>query len=367
MYVNHIQYTNFRNLEDSIIHFEPGFVVMAGENGMGKTNFLEAIYFGATTRKFPDSKIIQLLKNEQNFFRVQLQFTKNTAEQINLETFYQLENNRFMSVWKINSQKQVRTRYADALPVISFLPEDLNLLTHSPASRRRFLDESLSAANIKYRYNILNYEKVLRQRGELLWSIKEGRGRYDDLGVWDEQFSEFGRSVTRQRTEYIDFINHGLGQVLRSIAPELQGVGVLYKNSGAAEKEQFREALRNQRSREVETGTVAIGPHRDDFSVLLGGHEVPGYVSRGQLRSLTLALKISQRDYLVKELGATPVILLDDVFSEFDRDHRQKVVEFLKTFDQVFFTSTNLDEIIIFLPKQTQIYNVKNGEIKIDG
>ncbi|MDP3741644.1 MAG: hypothetical protein Q8R08_04980 [bacterium] len=136
-----------------------------------------------------------------------------------------------------------------------------------------------------------------------------------------------------------------------------------YLVSGDADKSAFMAKLAESRTRDQERLSTSIGPHHDDFEISHKGRSVVGYASRGQMRSLTLALKILEKQYLETIFKQTPLMLLDDVFSEFDPAHQQHLLGFLKTFEQVFFTTTHLEEINKFLPANSQVYNVHDGLI----
>src|SRR3989344_1546543 len=208
MHLSRVSFQNFRNFQNLDLEFDQGFVILAGPNGMGKTNFLEGIYWGAALRKFPDSKLAQLLKDQENFYRVKLE----AGEEI-LELVCEQESEKLKFGYKHNGQKVSRSKYTGHLPVISFLPEDLNLLTHSPNCRRRFLNEAISAVSHEYRYNLSQYEKALKQRNLALETKT-------DLQIWDELLANYGSHITRERSQFTSFINAKLASILANLSPD---------------------------------------------------------------------------------------------------------------------------------------------------
>lgn len=358
MEIKKISLKNFRNFEALDLRLSPGFNVFAGDNGAGKTNFLESIYFTASLRRFPESETGQLFADGQSFFRTRLEFQNSETEA--LDCLYERTEMGFRSELRLSGQASPRTHYTGHLPVVSFLPQDLNLLTRSPSGRRRYLDETLSMTSPEYRLALSRYQKTLRQRNELLREQKT-----ESLEVWDRQLILHGSAITAARLHFFDFLNTELPQTLGKISPELGAVEFVYQNSALPDAEQFLAALSPLRRREAETGTTALGPHRDDFETEVGGRRAAGYLSRGQLRSITLTLKILEKQFIEKNLSRAPILLLDDVFSEFDRAHQEHLLDALETLDQVFFTTAHLEDVGEFLPEKTQIYKVSAGKISL--
>lgn len=345
---------NFRNFANLDLPTSQGFVVLSGPNGAGKTNFLEAIYFGALLRRFPESKRAQLLKEGAGFFRITIRSEPDEQRQ---EVFAEVRDAKFFLQYKFNNTSLVRNQYQAVLPVISFLPQDLGLLTRSPGGRRRYLDETLALVSAQYRYAALQYEKALRQRNEILETGGE-------LDIWDEQLAQHGSFITTARESFLRYLNDNLAQVASRLYPELAAVSFSYQMAGAKTKAEFLILLERSRAQDKQRTATGTGAHRDDFVAQIGGKAAVGFLSRGQMRSITLALKILEKEYLEDKLGKTPIMLLDDVFSEFDSLHQENLVNFLKTLPQVFLTTAHLEEVKSFLPRDTQIFDIENGLVK---
>ena len=354
MHVKQVSFQNFRNFQSLDLSLNQGFVIFAGPNGMGKTNFLEGLYFGLSLSRFPTSKTEQLFREGENFFRIKI-IMQMDEEKI-LEVFCQKTDARASLHLKAAGQISARARYVKECPVISFIPEDLNLLSHSPANRRRFLDEAQSSCSAEYRRALAQYNRALKQRNE---ALETG----SDLDIWDEQLVDFGSKITAGRNDFLNFIDTGLPGVLGEISPELKNTKASYIMSGFPEKAGFAAKLQAGQERDRRLQTTSVGPHRDDFELQGGNRDLVGYLSRGQLRALTLALKILERQYLESVLKTPPLILLDDVFSEFDANHQRHLLEFLKTFPQAFLTTAHLKEVQDFLPANSQLLAVNKGVI----
>ena len=361
MVISSLLAQNFRNFQSLDLKFGQGFVVLCGGNGAGKTNFLESIYFGGSLRRFPESGLDQLFRLGQKYFRVAIT-TPNPESNIQ-EVYAEQQGEKRVFRFKINGQPIERNKYGGFLPIVSFLPQDMNLLTRSPGNRRRFLNETLSFISVEYRFALSRFEAVVRQRNELWQSIRQNGVGINDLDVWDEKLAEYGSVLIKERRDFFKYLNSHFAAIMNTLSPKLSSGLFAYHYSGSENKAVFMERVLEARGREQVVGTTIIGPHRDDFDVSLGGKNVVGFVSRGQMRSFTLALKILERDYLSKKLFLEPLVILDDVFSEFDQPHQARLVEFLESLDQVFITTAHLDEIRKFLPAQGQIYNIEEGKI----
>ena len=361
MHVQTLTLQNFRNFQSLDLKFNQGFVVLVGPNGAGKTNFLESIYFGGGLGRFPETGLDQLFMPGERYFKIQIttQNTETTVHDVYCEQREGKRVYRFM----LNSQPVPRNKYLGLLPVVSFLPQDLNLLTRSPGNRRRYLDETLSPTSAEYRFALGRYEGALRQRNELWQNIKLRKAAEEELEVWDDKLAEHGSVITTFRQKLFDYLDSHFSQAVEAFSPELAQGKFVYQSSGYGGKPAFLEKVRAARARERQIGSTVVGPHRDDFEIVLSGRSAVGFVSRGQMRGFTLGLKILERQYLSERLAVSPVVILDDVFSEFDQAHQRRLIEFLKSLNQVFFTTTHLEEIKSFLPEDAQIYNIDNGVI----
>ncbi len=361
MAIEQLFFKNFRNFESLDLSVDQGFVVLVGANGAGKTNFLEGIYFGTSLRRFPESQLQQLLKQGKQFLKITI---RNQGPEGQRQGVYcEKENGKISFRLQINNQPMTRSKYASATPVVSFLPQDLTLLTGSPNNRRRFLSESMSSVFADYRSALSNYGKALVQRNELLQKIAKRVAELEELSIWDVQLAQYGSLITERREKFAEFANQGLGEVLRAISPELGKASFYYQKSGSALPADFLKKLAAVRSKEQELLTTVIGPHRDDFWLGVEGQPLVGFASRGQMRSLILGLKILQKAYIEKIRRQSPILLLDDVFSEFDKLHQQRLIDFLKGFEQAFISTAHLEEIRNYLPEKRQIIKIKDGQV----
>lgn len=361
MYISSLSFQHFRNFQSLDLSFNQGFVVLSGANGVGKTNFLEGLYFGGMLRRFPESKFQQLFRLGENFLRVKIY--SRSPEEHSQEVYGEKREGKYYHKWKVNNQTVSRAKYTGQVPVISFVPQDLNLLTRSPGNRRRYLNEVLAATFPKYAFAHQQYGRTLKQRNDLWEKIKNAEAEISEMDIWDDQLAEHGSEICRYRQGFLQYLNGHLAKTIGLLSPELHDINFIYRMSGELTKNQFLEKLRAERQIEQLRATTMVGPHRDDFGTRIGDEDAVGFVSRGQMRSVTLALKFMEKQYLEEQSSRSPILLLDDVFSEFDTLHQEHLVEFLKNFPQVFLTTAHLEEVQEFLPPAAAIFNVKGGHI----
>lgn len=357
--LSRISLTNFRNFEKLDLSFGPGFIILAGPNGAGKSNFLEGIYYGTHLRRFPETDFSQMFHEGRTFFKTEIS-ARAATEDVTQETTAENIDGRYRYKLKLNGLEVARQRFAGQIPVASFLPQDLNLLTRSPGGRRHYLDETLSVVFAEYRYSHAQYEKTLKQRNELLQTTNPESG---EMQIWNDKLAEFGSAITKTRAKFLNNLNANTRKIMDSLAPELADISFEYRYSGDADAGVFLTKLDQAKHREQELKTTVVGPHRDDFAVRIGFKAAVGYLSRGQLRAVTLALKIFEKQFIEAELGRAPILLADDVFSEFDSNHQEKLLNFFQTLPQVFLTTTHLETIKDFLPENSQIFEIAEGVI----
>lgn len=363
MSIQRLGFKNFRNLQNLDWSPSQGFVVLSGPNGAGKTNLLEGIYFTANLHHFPDSSVSQLVAVGEDFFSTQIQYHHQETETLSTLLRLSKDTGRWRGWLKTDNRDVKREQYLGHLTAISFLPQDLNLLTGSPSGRRRYLDETLRAVIPEYRRAHTQYTRVVRQRNQLWQTIASGGAGVGDMDVWDLKLAEHGSYLTERRREFLDTVNRGLADMLTPLSPELNSTRIVYNNSGPTDPQQFLVAIQSLRKRERQVASTLLGPHRDDFQAVIGERGATGFVSRGQLRSIVLALKLLEKQIVEKELTTPPILLLDDVFSELDTDHQKRLVVAIESMDQVFISTSQVDSVKRFFPKTSQIQNLRNGAL----
>jgi DNA replication and repair protein RecF len=370
---------NFRNYSRLALDLPPGPILLRGDNAEGKTNLLEAIFFLATTRS-TFTRAERQVMNWQALEHEPLPYTRleghvqrgHSAFQIDV-TLLPDESGQIHKEMRLNGVKKRALDLVGQLNAVLFLPEDIDLVTGSPAARRRYLDITLCQINPAYCRALSQYNQALTQRNALLKQLAERRRGEDQLAYWDEQLAEYGAVLIVTRHQAVRDLN-GLGherycmlsgnhEALRlyyapSFDPENRPA-IDYQRPPMLEEmlsappaalstvevaRAFAGRLAQARREEIARGMTVVGPHRDDLHFLVDGVDMTPYGSRGQQRSTALALKLAEMDLMRHATGETPVLLLDDVMSELDSGRRERVMAAVQNVQQLILTTTDWND-----------------------
>ncbi len=344
MFLKNIKLTNFRNYSLLDLNFDK-VTLLIGDNAQGKSNILEAVSFLATTKSVRVEKETQLIRSDAEFSLIEGLTDSDTQLEIGLQLIEGILSKRV----KVNGVPRRVVDYIGNLVVVSFTPEDINLVTGSPSLRRWHLDVTLAQVDRDYKRAITEYTDVITSRNRVLKRVRDGEAAVDELDFWTQKALDSGLIVSTKRQQLFDYLNQQ--------SPKLGNFGYIYKASLMS-----RERLGEYQAREIQSASSLIGPHRDDFEFQLNGQPLSSYGSRGEQRTAVLDLKLLELKYLTNLLDNSPVLLLDDVFSELDDEHRNHVIQI--TQDQQTIISAVANENIPndFLEK-VKVVRVENGTI----
>jgi DNA replication and repair protein RecF len=356
MVLDKLNLVNFRNFSKLSFIMDPGLNILVGPNGQGKTNILEAIHLLSTTRSFRASRDSDLIK-----FGEEGGYVGGGGVEVVLRP----------------GQKEIKlggktSRAAEVLGVIRsvmFSPEDMSLLSGPPQMRRAYLDELVSRIDRKYLLTLLSYHRSLKQRNRLLFMIREGQAKEGELDSWDEILISYGAGILWRRLQIIN----NLQELLTKLSPDLLGSGqveLTYLSklttnqvSQQALEEGLAIQLSETRPDQIRAATTITGPHRDDFMMRLDSRDVGRFGSRGQQRASILALKLAEVSLNETEAGSRPILLLDDVLSELDLDHQERLLA-ETTHQQTLITATHLGIFPDPITKKAQIFFVEAGHMR---
>lgn len=316
MLIKNLSLQNFRNFKKKNFKFSQKTAVMVGPNASGKTNILEAINLLATGKSFRASREEEMISNRREVAGVSGQIKTGDGKQ-KLEVVLTRGKLKGSQVAKkklsLNGIGKRLYNFAGVLRTVLFGPWDLGLVTESPSTRRRFLDNVLSQVDKEYRRSLLSYEKGVRQRNKLLENIREGKASPSQLLFWNRLLVKNGDFLTSKREEFIDFVN---------LSPQLKNeVSLDYDRSIVSEARFAKYA-----QEEIAAATTLVGPHRDNFVFQGKGKNLATFGARGEQRMAVLWLKLAELAFLEEKKEGRPVLLLDDIFSELDHEHRRIVI-----------------------------------------
>lgn len=331
MLLTHLSLQNFRSYQKSQFEFDSKTTFVVGVNTAGKSNLIEAIFFLATGKSFRAEKDMQAIQFGKEIARVKSKISGSNPIELEVMLTNGLVMGKVVPLKKylVNGVAKRRVDFAGHLFAVLFAPSDLEIIVGSPGQRRRFLDAVLEQVDREYRLATTTYEKALRQRNALLDAAREtGQRNAKQFEYWDELLIKNGQLITQKREAFITFLN--------TAQKDIFTCEVLYDKSVISEErlEQYRDA-------ELGAAVTLVGPHRDDFVVVMDkGKNVKTYASRGQQRLVILQLKLLQLTYMEQALGFRPLLLLDDIFSELDSGHIQLVMDMTRA-QQTIVTTTH--------------------------
>lgn len=331
--ISDVKLSGFRNFKKKSFDFAEKITVIVGPNASGKTNILESLFLLSTGKSFKARIESEMVKYDEDLARV-----KGDG----LEAILTRGDNGWpRKKMLVNGVPKRLIDFAGNFKIVLFGPWDMDLVTESPSLRRNFLDTVLSQVDREYRRSILSYEKGLRQRNRLLFRIREEGLSRSQLLFWNQLLIKNGDYVSIKRQEFIEYVNSqpGLNKQLFKLE---------YDRSPISEGrlEQYKEE-------EVAAATTLVGPHRDDFIFKQEKRELSSFGSRGEQRMAILWLKLAELNFIEAKTGERPTLLLDDIFSELDHEHRSVVMEIAKkqqtiitTADEHFIKGLRANDII---------------------
>ena len=369
MRLKNLKLENFRNYEDAEISFSDGINILIGDNAMGKTNILEAIYVLALT-KSPRSGY------DTDLIRLDTSKALISGDVLHDDVLkqYEVEIDKFGKRVYINKfQIKKISEYISNFCVTSFLPNDIEIIKGAPSIRRNTLNIQIGSIYNNYLKNMNEYNSILRIRNEYLKRLNiNALSDTKYLDVINEKMLDVSLKIYYFRFFYLNLINAKIEGIFKKLSG-LSGLQVIYQNNlGITEydEEKIKKILltkwKNNFNKELMQGMTLFGLHRDDLLFLLNGKDARIYASQGQQRLIVIAYKIAELLIFKDIKKEYPVLLLDDVFSEIDIKRRNNIIKYLKSDMQVIITTTDIEDIDINIENSARIYKIKNGIIKLN-
>lgn len=356
MYLKHLSIVNFKNYTEFEAQFSEKINCFVGNNGMGKTNLLDAIHYLSFCKSFFNSVDSQNIKHNEGFFVVQGNFEKSGEV---LEVYCGLKRNQ-KKIFKKNKKEYERlSEHIGQFPLVMISPSDAELINGSSDIRRRFLDGIISQYDKVYLDKLISYNQVLKQRNALLKHFFESRSfDSETLEIWDDQLINYGRSIVDIRKEFLKQFIPLFNKHYQFISESKEEVALHYENS-LGEKD-FKTAIITSLPRDRSVHYTTVGPHKDDLEFTLNGFSLKKFASQGQQKSYLLALKLAQFEFIKEQKNTKPLLLLDDVYDKLDEERFTKLLEMVSSnnFGQVFITDTHPERI-------EHLLNTKQIENKI--
>lgn len=361
MRLTSISILNYKNIPEANLTFSPKINCFIGNNGMGKTNILDAIYYLSFCKSHSNPIDSQNILHGADFFLLQGLYDINDQK----EDIYCGMKQRHKKQFKRNKKEYERlSDHIGLLPLVMVSPSDTELISEGSEERRKFIDGVISQYNKTYLNHLLSYNNALKQRNALLKSETV----IDDslLEIWEEQMSFYGNYIYNQRQLFISEFIPVFQKFYSHISLENEQVGLNYISQH--HEHNIKERMIETRSRDKILGYSTQGIHKDDLEMSLDSFPIKRVGSQGQNKTYLISLKLAQFDFLQRAHNISPLLLLDDIFDKLDALRVKQIIELVssETFGQIFITDTNrehLDAILAQLRKDARIFTVKNGQI----
>ncbi len=331
MIIKKISLRNFRSHDEYELDCDGLTTLILGENGWGKTSVLEAIYIALTGKSFR-AVDRDILKRGADFYVIYIKLMNGEEVRVSFDGSEK--------IFLVDGKKWKRLPKKKRYPIILFVPSDLNLISASPGRRRDYFDVLIAQKDEKYAQAVLKYKKALKQRNELLKRENVGA---QEVFPWNVMLAEYGWVIFETRKKEIEKINEKITGSYQSIAENSDEVAIFYKTD-IKSKDEYLKILENDFFRDRILKHTSFGVQKDDFIFQFNGTEAEGSASRGEVRSIILALKFIEAQEIEEELNKKALILLDDVFSELDEKRQRALIRNFQN-NQIIITSTNKPEI----------------------
>ena len=363
MWLNTLNIINYKNIRESTLHFSHKINCFIGDNGMGKTNILDALYYLSFCKSHSNSIDSQNIHHDTDFFLIQGQYTKNSEE----EQIYCGMKRKQKKQFKRNKKEYERlSDHIGLIPLVMVSPDDNKLIAEGSEERRKFIDGVISQYNKSYLYDLLQYQHALKQRNALL--KLEHPVEESIFEIWEEQMCRFGSSIFEEREKFINDFIPVFQKFYEKIAGGKEIISLKYISQYQTH-EDMKERMALTRERDKLLGYSTQGIHKDELEMLLDEYPIKRVGSQGQNKTYLISMKFAQFDFLKNTHQCAPLLLLDDIFDKLDAKRVEQIVQLVASdlFGQIFITDTNhkhLDQLLSQVSSEVKIFKVSNGIIE---
>ena len=357
MYVKSLDLLNFRNYEKLSLTLDPGINIFYGANAQGKTNILEAVYLAGTSKSHRGTRDRDMIRMGESEAHIRMHVDKNDSD-------YRIDMHLRKNKSKGIAIGGVPIRRAGELfgivNIVFFSPEDLNIIKNGPSERRRLVDRILCEIDRIYMSDLTQYGKCLNQRNRLLHDLYFNPSLESELPVWDEQLVNYGCRIIAKREEFVRMLENIASEIHTELTGEKEKLTLVYEPNVTVEE--FADKVARSRDADRKIKSTTVGPHRDDVCIKVKDMDLRLYGSQGQQRTTAISLKLSEIRIIEERIRNKPVLLLDDVLSELDRDRQNYLLGNIRDI-QTLITCTGLDEFVQNRFEADRTFRVVSGEI----
>jgi DNA replication and repair protein RecF len=358
LYVKSLDLLNFRNYEKLSLTLDPGINIFYGANAQGKTNILEAVYLAGTSKSHRGTRDRDMIRMGESEAHIRMHVDKNYSD-------YRIDMHLRKNKSKGIAIGGVPIRRAGELfgivNIVFFSPEDLNIIKNGPSERRRLVDRILCEIDRIYMSDLTQYGKCLNQRNRLLHDLYFNPSLESELPVWDEQLVNYGCRIIAKREEFVRMLENIASEIHTELTGEKERLTLVYEPNVTVEE--FADKVARSRDADRKIKSTTVGPHRDDVCIKVNDMDLRLYGSQGQQRTTAISLKLSEIRIIEERIRNKPVLLLDDVLSELDRDRQNYLLGNIRDI-QTLITCTGLDEFVQNRFEADRTFRVVSGRIE---
>ena len=365
MYLKNLALTNFKNYELNELEFSPKINCFVGNNGVGKTNILDAIHYLSLTKSFFNSIDSISIRHGEDYFIIQGTFVRDSEE----DQIYCAFQKQKQKLLKRNGKEyQKLSDHVGRYPVVMISPADSALITEGSEDRRKFMNKIISQYSAEYLDSVLKYSKALQQRNKLLKDIaSSGKVDNDILSIWDAQLVRYGNYVYNEREILVNELIPVFQEYYSLISSGKESVRLKYRSH--LSEGSFTEALVSSLTKDRYLEYTTVGIHKDDLILEMDDFPVKSLGSQGQQKSYLVALKLAKFDYIKRKAGFSPVLLLDDIFDKFDAERVEQIIRIVgnQRFGQIFITDTHqsrLQDILTSHKTDYKLFRIADNGIE---
>ncbi len=359
MIINKLSLINFKNHSEQSFDFSPQINCFVGNNGVGKTNILDALHYLSVGKSFLGNSDLNNIKSEEDFFVIESEIQNDDKEDI-IKILLPRESKKL-----IKKNDKAYDRLADHigyLPSVMISPYDSNLISDSGESRRKFLDAMISQTDSAYLFDLIQYQKTIQQRNALLKNF--AKNRYfdkDSLEIYDDPISNFGTRIFEKRKEFVEKLNPIVQHYYDIISGGKEKVSVVYESHLA--ENTFQALLAESIDKDRALTYTSKGIHKDDLIFEMNGNAIKKIGSQGQQKSFLVALKLAQINRIKELTGKSPILLLDDIFDKLDDTRVSQLIELVnkENFGQIFITDTHkerTENVVKRIHEESKIFEI---------
>ena len=357
MFIKSLKLKDYRNYDLLNLEFDKATNIFYGDNAQGKTNILEAVYLSGTTKSHRSSKDRDLIRFQCEESHIETVVVKNGVP-YQIDMHLKKNSPKGIAINRIPIKKA--TELFGLMNFVFFSPEDLNIIKNGPSERRRFMDLELSQLDKLYLKDLTSYNRIVNQRNKLLQDASFQPSLLDTLDIWDMQLISYGKKIISRRKQFIQEVNEIIEEVHSKLTGGKEKIILSYE-SGCGTLS-LEEAVLKNRERDIKMKSTSAGPHRDDICFRIGDIDIRRFGSQGQQRTAALSLKLSEIELVKKIIKDTPVLLLDDVLSELDKNRQNYLLDSIHDI-QTLITCTGVDEFVNHRFAINKIFHVQSGHV----